>query len=90
MGMNYGRVPVDPTKGQPSISNISFVNVSAAQTSVVASLVGVGPGSIKGLHFDGCAFRATSAQPWALTNVDASSCTSVDTSPPFPAHAQQG
>ena len=85
MGMNYGGSSVDPTKGQPRISNISFINTSATQTcGVVGSFVGATAGSIGGLHFEGCDLRTTAARPWALTNVDTTSCTSEVTSPPFP------
>jgi hypothetical protein len=81
---SYGRVAVDPSKEQPHIFNISFINVSAAQTSVAGAFVGAVPDSIYGLHFQGCNFRATSADPWQLTNVSVSSCTSGRTRPPFP------
>jgi hypothetical protein len=39
---------------------------------------------VKGLHFENCDFRATAATPWALTDVDVGSCSSVATQPPFP------
>lgn len=88
MGMNYGNVPVDRTKGQPTIFNISFINVSATHTTTVASLVGALPNSIQRLHFDNCNFKATSQRPWELSNVDIPSCTSVDTVPEFPGSAR--
>jgi len=84
MGMNYGNVPIDPRAGQPTISNISFINVTATQTRTVASLAGASPHSIARLYFVGCNFHATSPTPWTLTNVDTSTCTSVQTTPPFP------
>ena len=90
IGMNYGGVKVDPTKPQPYVGNITFVNVTATQARVVGSFVGVASaaaegGSIRGLHFTDCNFRATSATPWVLSNVDKGSCSSVDTTPAFPA-----
>jgi hypothetical protein len=85
-GMNYVRVAVDVTKGQPHISNISFINTSATWTcGAVGSLVGATAGSIEGLHFQGCDFHTAVAKPWALTNVSTTSCTSTETAPPFPA-----
>ena len=84
MGMNYGNVAVDPTKGQPTIRNISFVNVSATETSVAGSFVGATEGSISELHFQQCTFRSTARTPWSVTNVSTGGCTSKATSPPFP------
>ncbi len=85
MGMNYASVFVDPTKGQPQIWNISFINTSTTYTcTTVGSLVGATADSISGLHFEGCDFRTTAAKPWALTNVSTSTCTSENTTPAFP------
>lgn len=84
MGMNYGNVAVDPRRGQPRITNISFIDVTAAQTTVVGSFVGASADHIEDLHFKNCDFRATAARPWELTNVSVSSCSSEATSPPFP------
>ena len=39
---------------------------------------------VSGLHFIDCDFHATSPDPWVLDGVDAASCTSVNSSPPFP------
>jgi len=84
MGMNYGGVPADPSKGQPRISNISFINVNATQTRMAGSLVGGVTNAIAGLHFDGCNFHPTATVPWSIRNVDLSSCSSIHTSPTFP------
>ena len=39
---------------------------------------------VSGLHFRDCNFHATSPDPWALTKVDVSSCSSINSFPPFP------
>ena len=84
MYMNYGRAVVDPSKRQPSIHDISFINVTATHTSVAGSFVGASADSITGLRFEHCRFHATSPRPWMLTNVSVRTCASVDTEPPFP------
>ena len=89
MGMNYGRAVVDPTKGQPRIANISFINVTAAQTTVVGSFVGASAAHIENLHFENCDFQSQAARPWELFNVSVSSCSSEATAPPFPSVAPQ-
>ena len=82
--MNYGGAVPDPALPQPSISNISFVNVTAAATRVAGQLAGFNISPVRGLHFEDCDFRATADAPWALTDVDVASCSSVATQPPFP------
>lgn len=89
MGMNYGNAVVDPTKGQPRISNISFINVTAAQTTVVGAFAGASTAHIEGLHFKDCDFQSQSLRPWQLVNVSVSSCSSENTSPPFPSVAPE-
>jgi len=85
MGMNYDGATIDRDKPQPSIRNISFINVTATQTNVAGSFKGSsGANPITGLHFDGCNFRATSKSPWLLENVSIATCTSHNTWPPFP------
>lgn len=84
MGSNYDHNPVNASLAQPHIRNISFVNVTATLTRVVGSFDGGTPGGIAGLRFVNCNFHATSEEPWALRNVDAKSCASVLTTPPFP------
>ena len=84
MGMNYGSVQIDPALPQPSISNISFVNVSAAGTSVAGQLVGFNVSLLQGLHFENSNFASTSSEPWQVSDVDLASCSSVNTQPAFP------
>lgn len=85
MGMNYASAAVDPTKGQPQIRNVSFINTSATYTcAAVGSFAGATAGSISGLHFEGCDFRTAVAEPWVLANVTTSTCTSEATTPAFP------
>merc|ERR1712048_1498063 len=81
--MSYSSHPVDPTMPQPRISNISFINVTATKTRVVAGLTGAFH-PIEGLHFESCNFHATSEEPWVLNGVDVESCSSVATTPAFP------
>ena len=50
----------------------------------VLSSAGGAFNKVAGLHFVDCDFHATSPRPWVLTGVDAASCTSVNTLPPFP------
>jgi polygalacturonase len=84
MGMRYSDPPIDPSLPQPIMSNISFVNVTATRVFRVLSSAGGSTNKISGLHFVDCNFHATSPDPWVLTGVDAASCTSVNTLPPFP------
>ena len=87
MGMNYSNTRLNPALGQPSISNITFINVTATQTTVVGKLVGaIGTPGIRGLTFQDCDFHAMAAKPWVLQNVNTTSCSSVDTTPSFPLH----
>ena len=85
MGLKYSDPPIDPSLPQPVISNISFINVTATKVKKVAHLQGSLNGSISRLNFIDCHFHATSSDPWLLLGgVDASSCTSLNSSPPFP------
>ena len=85
MGMNYGGAAVDPAKGQPRISNVSFQNTNATETCTsVGEFVGATEGSITGLHFESCKFDTLSAHPWILENVSIPSCSSKASLPSFP------
>lgn len=84
MGMNYANAPVLPSRPQPSIFNISFVNVVATSTFMAGSIVGAFPGSIRDLHFENCRFNTISSTGWHLANVSQTSCSSNNSYPPFP------
>jgi len=83
IGLSYSDPPIDPRAPQPTCDNITFSNVSATATVAAGAFTG-GLNPIQGLHFEQCAFRSTSTQPWHLVNVSAATCTSVGTTPPFP------
>eukprot|EP00040_Diaphanoeca_grandis_P001159 m.17629 g.17629 ORF g.17629 m.17629 type:complete len:503 (+) comp11593_c0_seq1:75-1583(+) len=88
MAMSYHDAPVNPDLGQPRLSNISFVNVTATATRMAGSIVGA-LHSIEGLHFRDCAFHSSASKPWALTNVSVETCTAINTTPTFPTHVRQ-
>lgn len=83
MALSYNDPPVNPSLPQPSLGNVSFVNVTATECVNAGGLTG-GLNPIAGLHFKNCAFRASAAAPWRLSNVSVDTCTSVNTTPPFP------
>jgi polygalacturonase len=83
MALAYNDPPINASLPQPVLSNISFINVTATSCVHAGAFAG-GLHSISGLHFENCAFRATDAAPWRLTNVDTASCTSANTTPAFP------
>lgn len=84
MAMAYNDPPIRPDLPQPRISNISFINVTAASTVAAGELVG-GLHNISAIHFENCDFRSSDARtPWRLTGVDVATCTSVNTTPAFP------
>eukprot|EP00936_MAST-01D_sp_MAST-1D-sp1_P000893 g893.t1 len=84
MGMNYGGAKIDPGLPQPSISNISFVNVSAAGTYAAGQITGISNSLLQGLHFERCDFASSSPAPWQVSGVNLTSCSSVKTQPAFP------
>jgi hypothetical protein len=86
MSTSYDGHAVNPRLPQPRISNISFVNVSATATVVAGEIIGA-LHNITELHFEACNFRSSAQRPWLLTNVSLSTCSAVDTMPPFP-HAK--
>ena len=89
MFASYNDPPVDPLRPQPTISNISFVNVTATATVAAGQLVG-GLHNISALRFENCAFNSSDKRtPWRLSRVDAASCSSVNTTPPFPTGARR-
>ena len=84
MFMSYNDPPIGPGLPQPRISNISFINVTATATVAAGQLVG-GLHNISAVHFANCDFRASDHRsPWRLSGVDTASCSSVNTTPPFP------
>jgi polygalacturonase len=83
MALSYNDPPVNRSMPQPSLGNVSFVNVTATECVSAGAMTG-GLNPITGIHFENCAFRATSSTPWLLTNVSVDTCTSVNTTPPFP------
>jgi len=84
MLQSYNDPPINPDVPQPRISNISFINVTATATVAAGQLAG-GLHNISAIHFANCDFRCSDHRtPWRLSNVDAASCSSVNTTPPFP------
>ena len=86
MQLAYNDPPINASRPQPTLENVSFVNVTATSCVHAGDFAG-GLHLISGLHFENCAFRATSAAPWRLAAVDMASCSSVNTTPAFPAPA---
>lgn len=84
MQLSYNDPPIIPDLPQPMISNISFVNVTATATAAAGQLIG-GLHNISAIHFINCDFHCSDNRtPWRLEGVDTASCSSVNTTPPFP------